>query len=69
MSLDGANMQVTWEVSGDGCHTTASRNSEHNIYVPQYPARRRAELLSPAVYDRVREGSVPQRFDMNDEAK
>lgn len=45
--LDGAIAQVTWEVGPEGPQTTASRNIEHNTWVPAYPARRRAELLPP----------------------
>lgn len=46
IDVDGAIQQVTWEVDKDGgCSTTASINNEHNIWVPPYPARRRAEFL------------------------
>jgi hypothetical protein len=48
VDCDGAIAQVTWEVGGGGARTVASRNSEHSIYVPPYPARRRAEFLAPA---------------------
>ncbi len=43
--LDGAVSQVTWEVGGNGATTQASRNSEHNYYVPTYPERIRVEYL------------------------
>lgn len=44
VDLDGAIQQVTWttDVQG-GCDTVASRNCEHHLYVPPYPARRRLE--------------------------
>ena len=48
IDLDGAIMQVTWEVGPEGATTFASVNTEHHLYVPPYPARRRAEFL-PAV--------------------
>jgi hypothetical protein len=48
LQLDGAISQITWEVGGNGALTTASRNTEHSIWVPPYPARRRAEFLRPA---------------------
>ncbi len=48
IDLDGAISQVTWEVGGDGASTTASANTEHSVYVPPYPARRRSEFLRPA---------------------
>ena len=48
VDLDGAVQQVSWEVGGNGASTTASRNTEHSPYVPPFPARRRAEFLSPA---------------------
>lgn len=48
IDLDGAISQVTWECGPDGCFTVASRNSEHSIFMPPYPARRRAENLPPA---------------------
>lgn len=48
VNCDGAIQQVSWSVGGDGASTTASRNSEHNIWVPTYAARRRAEFLAPA---------------------
>jgi hypothetical protein len=48
IDLDGAIGQITWETDQGGCHTVASANSEHNIWIPPYPARRRAEGL-PAI--------------------
>lgn len=53
IALDGAIAQVTWSVGGGGCSTTASRNLEHDTWVPSYPARRRAEFLAPAQQDRI----------------
>jgi hypothetical protein len=44
---DGTIMQVTWSVGPDGPSTTASTNTEHAAHIPEYPARRRAENLSP----------------------
>lgn len=48
--LDGATTQMTWAfpVREGGCGTTISRNTEHEVNVPPYPARRRAENLSIA---------------------
>lgn len=48
IDCDGAIMQVSWSVGPDdaGAMTTASRNTEHSVYVPPYPARRRAEFLA-----------------------
>jgi hypothetical protein len=48
IDVDGAIAQVSWYIDEGGCHTTASRNCEHSIWVPPYPARRRLEFL-PAV--------------------
>jgi hypothetical protein len=45
IDLDGAIWQVTWEIGPGGAKTTASRNTEHSLYVPPYPKRRRAEFL------------------------
>ncbi len=47
IDLDGAIQQVTWEVGEGGCSTTASLNTEHSLYIPPYPMRRRAEFLAP----------------------
>lgn len=47
---DGAIQQVTWRISeGQGAETTASVNSEHFIYAPQYPERLRLEYLRSQV--------------------
>lgn len=59
ISPDGAIHQVTWRGGvGSGCMTTASRNNEHNVYVPSYQERRMLEKNSginkakqPAGYD------------------
>lgn len=48
IELDGAIAQVSWTIDGGGMSTEASRNTEHSIYVPPYPARRRAENLPAA---------------------
>lgn len=45
--LDGAISQATWEVGEGGIMTKASRNTEHDLWIPRYPTRRRAELLAP----------------------
>lgn len=58
VNLDGAIQQVTWNVGGDGAYTVASKNTEHDVWVPTYPARRRAEFLPPAA------GGVAQRANM-----
>jgi hypothetical protein len=47
IDADGAIAQVTWSIGPNGAETTASRNTEHSVYVPPYPARRRAEFLRP----------------------
>jgi hypothetical protein len=52
IDLDGAISQVTWSVGSGGASTTASRGTEHDHWVPSYPARRRAEFL-PAIPPRV----------------
>ena len=62
IDLDGAISQVTWEVGGNGAFTTASRNSEHDIWFPSYPARRRAENLAANVQEVVQNGANPQRL-------
>lgn len=46
--LDGALTQITWEFGEGGISTTISRNTEHSLYIPPYPVRRRNEFLSPA---------------------
>lgn len=43
---DGAIQQVTWSVGGGPATTRASRNTEHSIYVPNFPDRRRREQLN-----------------------
>ena len=53
IDLDGAVSQVSWEVGEGGVSTTASRNEEHSIWVPPYPARRRAEKLPTPLVQRV----------------
>ena len=45
--LDGLTNQVTWTVGGAGPETQVSQNTEHDIWVPGYPARRRQERLQP----------------------
>ena len=47
IDLDGAITQVTWATSSSEHNTVASRNAEHDFYVPPYRERRRAEFLSP----------------------
>ncbi len=42
---DGAIQQISWHVGGEGASTSASRNSEHDLFVPNYPDRRKLELL------------------------
>ncbi|HEY3788417.1 MAG TPA: hypothetical protein VGL71_06150 [Urbifossiella sp.] len=45
-SPDGAIQQMTWSVGGGRPATTvASRNTEHNVFVPNYPERRRKEQI------------------------
>jgi hypothetical protein len=43
---DGYVQQVTWQIGG-GATTIASGNCEHTPYLPPWPARRRAENLTP----------------------
>jgi hypothetical protein len=42
---DGAISQVTWEISGSGCYTSASRLYEPSPYVPPYRERRVNDML------------------------
>lgn len=49
IDLDGAIQQVSWSVGDGGAETTASRNTEHDAWIPQQPERRRAEFLAPAL--------------------
>lgn len=45
---DGSIQQVTWRIDlTSGAETQASKDSEHNLYVPTYPERLRAEYLWP----------------------
>lgn len=44
--LDGAICQVTLMAGPDGCSTSASLNMEHDVWIPRYPQRRRAENLA-----------------------
>ena len=53
LACDGAITQVTWSVGGQGATTTASLNTEHDVNIPPYPARRRREYLPPIKNDRV----------------
>ncbi len=55
IQLDGAISQVSWNIGeAGGCFTVASRNTEHDYWVPSYPARRRAELL-PSIAEQQRD--------------
>lgn len=47
IDCDGAIAQVSYSIGPGGAMTTASQNTEHSLYVPPYPARRRAEFLQP----------------------
>jgi hypothetical protein len=42
---DGAIAQVTWEIGGSGCYTSASRLYEPSPYVPPYKERRQQDML------------------------
>jgi hypothetical protein len=42
---DGAIAQVTWEIGGSGCFTSASRLYEPSPYVPPYKERRLNDML------------------------
>lgn len=61
INLDGAIQQITWEFGDSGCSTVASRNTEHNVYVPPLAARRRAEFLAP-VADGIPMGRIGSRI-------
>jgi hypothetical protein len=43
IQLDGAIAQITWSIGSGGASSTVSRNTEHHLFVPSYPDRRRAE--------------------------
>ena len=45
ISPDGAISQVSWEISGSGCFTSASRLYEPSPYVPPYKERRINDML------------------------
>ena len=64
VACDGAIQQATWEVGENGPKTVASRNSEHSIWVPPYPARRRAEFLRPAEMTALTRGATPQAVNV-----
>lgn len=57
-ALDGLRQQITWHIGEDGCSTTLSLNSEHNLYVDKYPARRRIDHLQGLVRGKVEDGRV-----------
>jgi hypothetical protein len=61
IGLDGAVMQVTWSTGSDGAKTQASRNSEHDINVPPYPARRRIENMRPGSFEKIANSATPDR--------
>ena len=45
ISPDGAISQVSWEITGSGCYTSASRLYEPSPYVPPYKERRTNDML------------------------
>jgi hypothetical protein len=47
IDLDGSIQQVTWNVNGNETNTVASIGTEHSMFVPPYPNRRRIERLPP----------------------
>lgn len=53
IDLDGAISQVTYNTDESGCSTVASRNTEHSVYTPPYPARRRAEGIPSVPVQRI----------------
>lgn len=65
IDLDGAIQQVTWSIDDEGwASTEASLNTEHAVFVPPYPARRRAEFLRPTDQQNARiASSQPPRLD------
>jgi hypothetical protein len=66
IDLDGAISQVTWNVGPGGATTTASANTEHAIWIPPYPARRRAEFLRPAMQASLMSDANPSRINVMD---
>jgi hypothetical protein len=50
---DGNVQQVTWRIGSSGAETVASTNTEHEINVPPFPARRRKENLAPREADKL----------------
>jgi hypothetical protein len=66
---DGAIHQVTFQAGGgQGCRTEASRNSEHNKYLPQYAARRRIEETDLNAVRRQKEQGFKMRQFLNNPA-
>lgn len=45
ISPDGAISQVSWEITGSGCYTSASRLYEPSPYVPPYKERRTNDMI------------------------
>lgn len=41
--LDGATPQISWKIGPGGSSTTISRNTEHDLNIPRFLARRREE--------------------------
>lgn len=62
IDCDGGIQQVTWEVGPNGASTVASQNTEHSVYIPPYPARRRKEFLAAANQDAIAAAVNPQRL-------
>ena len=61
-NLDGAIMQATWQIDDKGWSSTVvSRNTEHAVYVPPYPARRRAEFQRPVDQQNTLNAADPAR--------
>ena len=43
IELDGAIRQISWSVGPGGTETRASRNVEHNVFVPDFKKKRARE--------------------------
>lgn len=66
IELDGAVSQISWSIGAQGMSTTASVGTEHSIWIPPLPARRRAEFLPP-VQQQAIENVVARRRDNFDQ--
>lgn len=69
IDVDASTMQVSWSIGREnGAETVASKNTEHTLWLPHYPARRRAEFLAPLEQLVIQRAVRPQRtltYDAN----